>query len=238
MGPRPELGRPAARPYRLVVLGNRLPGIDILVPGELHAGDGPGLQQIDLPARNRPFDVLRQAAMAGRGKLPQFAQRAGLALVQRHHGASLGRHVLMHDADLGDGVAHDLHFLAADAFTPPRQRAHIEDDFVGFEDAGNQTLAQAPARIDDDLIGARVQRVGREHDPTDLGLDHQLDHHRDLRRGVFETRRLAIRHRARRPHRGPAAPDGLGNRVRALDVQVGVMQPGERGLRRVLGCAR
>ncbi len=111
----------------------------------------------------------------------------------------------------------------------------IEEVAVRHHGAGDHGLAGAPARLDDHAVPASGHRVRGEEHARGVRLRHVLDHDGEGQRLVVEAVDLPVPHRALRPQGGPAAAYRLHHRLRAGDVEEGVLLAGEAGVGQVLG---
>src|SRR6476469_920757 len=75
----------------------------------------------------------------------------------------------------------------------------------------------------------RVGRIGGEHHPGRLGVDHLLDHDGEAHRVRVDAFTGAVGHGTRCPQGGPALNHGRGHSLRPPDVAVGFLLPGEAG---------
>ena len=135
------------------------------------------------------------------------------------------------------GDRHDQ--LVVDLAVDDLERRLRHDELVGVDVTGHDRLAEAPARVEEELEGVRGDRVGGEQ------------HARRPRTGTSPARRRRGRRTRgrspacvgrRRPGRSTATPSSAGPRRRTAaapgDVEVGVLLAGERRARQVLGRRR
>ena len=106
---------------------------------------------------------------------------------------------------------------------------------VGRRQAGDNCLAQAGVGIDDCLVPRAGDRVGGKHHARRLRRHHALDHDGELHYLLVDPLALAIGDGAVRPERGPAAPHSVQQRLRADDVEEGILLAGERCFWQILG---
>jgi len=79
--------------------------------------------------------------------------------------------------------------------------------------------------------------MGGEEDTSGLGGDQALDHHSQAQSLEADVAPRPVADGARRPQRGPAAPDRIEHLVDAFDVEVGLLLTGKGRLGQVL-CRR
>ena len=115
------------------------------------------------------------------------------------------------------------------------QGCRLENSVVGAHQSCDHRLAQAPGRRDDDLAAVAGGGVGGEHDPCRIRINHDLDDHRQGDRLRIHAGPHPVGHGPLGPQRGPAFTDRIQQVPGANDIQVGVLLPGETGLRQVLG---
>ena len=126
-----------------------------------------------------------------------------------------------------------------------RSIARVDDVVVGIHLARDEPLPEAADGVDRHAPACPGDRVGREQDTSDVGVDHALDHDREAYGRVVDRVRRAVRDRAVVPERRPAAAHGFENGVFACDIENRVLLPGEarvgqvfRGRRRPDGDVR
>ena len=135
------------------------------------------------------------------------------------------------DAATRDPPDHDLAQPGPPlAYAPVR----AEDVVVGRDQPGHHGLAQPAAGVDHDLVPGTGDRVGREQHARERGRHHLLHDDRDAHPGRVEVAPCPVGDGPLRPQRSPAAAHRVEQRVRADDVEVGVLLPGERGAGQVL----
>ena len=179
----------------------------------------------------RPLDIHRH--LVKRLDLHGQPRQLGRGRVVQHgRAAHLLRHGLLVRAYLG---SHGHHLLVGRLALQHAAGRLGHGQRVGRHHAAHHRLAQAPCRADHDLIAAAGDRVGGEQDAGGLGRHEQLHDHRQrhaLRRNPLAR---AIADGACRPQRRPALDRRVQHRVRAADVEVGLLLPGEGSLRQVFG---
>jgi hypothetical protein len=99
--------------------------------------------------------------------------------------AALGR--LDDDPFVAEAAAQDV----------ARRGVHLE--MVRVHGAGHDSLAEARARVDEGLVPAPGDGVGREEDARDGRLDHPLDDHGELDALVVNPIVCPVGHRPVRP---------------------------------------
>ena len=138
------------------------------------------------------------------------------------------RHLLLESAAVGRRADRD-------ALAPGLALQHlagtVEAEVVGDDEAGDDRLAEAPARLDQAFVDASDRVLG-EHDPGDGGVEQRLDDDADARpREQADT--LAVgdgRVGVRRP---PDFADGAGDIGRRMDVEHREVLAGEARRRAV-----
>jgi hypothetical protein len=136
------------------------------------------------------------------------------------------------------GAGTDAQALVAQ---PPLQDAAgvgVDDEVVGVDGAGDDSLTQPWTRVDHSLPTAAGDRIGGEHDPGHLRCHHPLDHHGQPGAALVDGVARAVADRPVGPERRPATPHGVQYVIRADNVEVGVVLPGEAGEGKVLGGGR
>ncbi len=109
-----------------------------------------------------------------------------------------------------------------------------DDDRVRRHRAADDALAEPPARVDHDLAAVARDRVGAEDDRRDVRRDEALHEHREADPLGGQSLLATVLQGPIRVGRFPAALDGLDDRLRAGDIEEGVVLPGEGGRPAVL----
>ena len=207
-------------------------GSDGLVGGGVPGGgDGSGLDDVDLVVLDAPLHV--HGLLVVDLDLPSDLRDLLDAVV----GDLLGL-----DLVLGDVLLLDSAVLAADVLPglggdPLLDDLHlllVDDVGVGGDLSSDDRLSETVASLDDDLLGPAVGVHG-EHDPGELRVDHPLDDHGELDVAVGVALLLAVGDGPGGEERGPAFPDLVEEVLLVLDVEVGLLLPGEAGVGEVLG---
>jgi hypothetical protein len=182
-----------------------------------------GLGQPQLSsAVHRPLDVLRRTVMR-LDVPPQRREITDLSIAQaRLLGVRWPRELLSAAA----GQCADDHPLVAQ---PAFQNcaSGVDDEVVRVDCAGYHRLAQARASVDDSVPAVAGHRVGGEEHPSDLGVDHLLDDHREPHGGVVDAVGHPVTDRPIGPQLRPASACRVEHGVRADDVEVGVLLASE-----------
>ena len=152
---------PTARRTSSASAVGRLPHLELVAEVEVRARDLPGLQDGEAPAGPAPLDVLREAvvvldpladARTARGP----ARRAGPGPRGGRRGpATVGR-------TLARRIGRGHHELVVDLAVDDLERRLGDDELVGVHLAGHDRLAEAPARVQEELERVRRHRVGGE----------------------------------------------------------------------------
>ena len=148
------------------------PPVGLSIP-VLPRRDRATLEQDDLTSREGPLDVLArpQHGIAAAAEGVEPGERRG---VEAEGGHEVGGNGNLGDAPVLSGT--DRNVLASRrAIEGPA--AGIEPTAVGDHAAGHHTLAQAPGRLDEDLVGTGHGVAGQEHTRR-VGHDERLDQHR------------------------------------------------------------
>ena len=156
-------------------------------------------------------------------------------VVQDRGPPPLGRHQGLRRAR---GGADGLHGLVRDLTVGHGQLRTRQGQLVGVHQPADDGLAESPGRADQHRVAAPSARVGGEHDPGRLRVDELLDHHGQTHLGRVDVLPSPVRHRPGGPQGRPAPADGVQHRVRAADVQIGVLLARETGTDQVLGGRR
>ena len=193
-------------------------------------GDRSALDDLEAVVDQAPFDVLRAPEM--RFDPPaELLEPNGLRIRQCRLLLPLGLDRLFLGPARRRGF--DGKPLAVDRLGDDFAVSHLVQ--VRVDQAGDQGLAEAEARLDRDDLPVERDRIGREEDAGRMREDHLLhdDGHLDL--PVIEAVPHAVGHGPLGEQRGPAPADVLEDRGRPDDVQVRVLLAGEGGRRQVLG---
>ena len=110
----------------------------------------------------------------------------------------------------------------------------VDDVVVGRHLAADDRFAQAPARLHDHVVLARV-RVAGEQDPAHGRVDHLLDEDGEAYGAVVESLALTIDQDSWGEQRAPALADREQDLLDAGDVEVRLLEAGERRAFEVLG---
>src|SRR5208282_2532305 len=98
---------------------------------------------------------------------------------------------------------------------------------VGSDFSANDRLAESPTGLDDHVILPGVG-VSREEDPADTRVDHLLDEDGEPHRALVESLAVSVDENSRGEERPPALADRRDHLVRPGDVEVRVLEAGER----------
>ena len=123
---------------------------------------------------------------------------------------------------LGDPLLRDGHLGLVDL------------EGVGGDLAADNRLSEPVDALDDDVLRS-VVGVHGEHDPGVFGVDHLLDDDGQLDVLVRVALLLPVGYGAGVEEGGPAFPDLVEEVLLVLDVQIGVLLPGEGRIGEVLG---
>jgi len=136
--------------------------------------------------------------------------------------------MIRHGLLLCTGIdAHCHHLLVGGLALEHAAAGLFHGQRVGRNQATHHRLAKAPGCADGDLVTPASDGVGRKEDARGFGLRKQLHHH--CQRHVLRRDPLprAIGDRARVPQRRPALNRRMQHRVRAADVEEGLLLSGE-----------
>ena len=139
--------------------------------------DRAALQQVERSVRERPLDVARRAVdlLAPERELGQLGE---LLVVEAELLGAVGRDLLLDRAARRDASGSRSACGPGCARAPdPSRSTRIG---VGDHEAGDDRLAESPARLDHALVGAG-DRVLREHHPGDVGIEQRLHDDADAR---------------------------------------------------------
>ena len=215
-----------------------------LRPGLNH--EQPSRADLDAVAVLGPLDVHGPAVMVLDDAGP--ARQLEDVVVTEDVDAALlrgGGHVLHRLRSPGVGVVDHLDFLGARPLADDRPLAlfqgRLEDvELVRVDRALDHVLAQAPGAGEEDRVLEAGLGVDGEHDARagGVGTDHLLHHDGQVDVELAEPLVVAVADGPVGEQRGEAALAGVDERLRAADVQVGVLLAGERGVRQILGRGR
>jgi len=192
-------------------------GLAARLPG----GDGAALQEVERAVLERPFDVATRPVglLALQGELGQGRE---LRVVEADLVDLREGHLLLEGAPVRERANRDA--LASGLALQHLARA-VEAEVVRDDEAGDHRFAEAPARLDQALVGAG-DRVFGEHDASDAGVEERLHDDTDARASE-QADTLAIGD-GRVGVRGP--PDiahCAGNVGRRMDIEHGEVLAGE-----------
>ena len=175
-GAGPELVGKGMAPNRSIGLGELLPAVDVLIPGEFDAGDVARLQNVQLALGEGPFDVLRQSAIEVGHPQSERAEFDNILVSDREDVALRGRYLLFERPSGRAAIAHDPNLFGSEHLALDGQRLSVENELVGREDSGDHPLAEPPGGVDHNLVGPGRQRVAGEQHTRCLRLDHRLNY--------------------------------------------------------------
>jgi hypothetical protein len=201
--------------------------------GLRQGGDGAGLDDEEFPSGPGRLNILwaPEVPLDGRTNARKPPERRVRKLRNVRNGRSF------------DVLCATVRSRLDDHLTPPRlplgdapaPPSLLQDEVVGGDQAGDDRLAEPRAGVDNHLVPRPRYRVGGEQHAGDLSGHHALDHHGELHRLLVDLLAIAIGDGAIGPKRGPAAPNGVEERLLIRDVQEGVLLTGEGCLREVFG---
>ena len=179
----------------------RLPRLELVAEVEVRSGDLPGLQDGEASTGPAPLDVLGEPVVV-LDALPDGAQLPHRIVGQRLHGSAILGH-RDRGRTLARHIGHGHDELLVDLTVDDLERRLRHDQLVGVDVAGHDRLAQAPARVEEELEGVRRHRVGREQHACHVGREHLLDHDGQRHSLVGEPLGVAV---GDRPGRSRATP--------------------------------
>ena len=127
---------------------------------------------------------------------------------------------------VGPGDRDDA--LIRNAARDERHRWPVHDIRVRRHPTADDAVSEAPVRVDDDLPGASVNRIGAEDDRRNVGRNQLLNQNRQAHAVGVNPVLTAVFERSRRACRRATATDRSGDRLFTSDVQVRVVNAGER----------
>src|SRR5208282_375588 len=111
----------------------------------------------------------------------------------------------------------------------------VEYVMVGSDFSANDRLAESPTGLDNHVILPSVG-VSREEDPADARVDHLLDEDGEAHRALVESLAVSVDENSRGEERTPALAHRRDHLVRPGNVEVSVLQAGERRPLEVFRC--
>ena len=198
-------------------------------------GDGAGLQEPQFAVAIRPLHILR-------GTLQFFHFRRGFGEFPQHDVAqrwtfALGLGNLREPRALF-AIGDDLAVFGAHRRLFRGVCAAIDHIGVRRHLAADDGFAEPETGVDDHLAALAGGGIGGEEDAGDIGRHHQLHHHGHGHGVLIDAVLVPVGDGLRRPQRRPALAHGGHHRVRAGDVQVGFLLPGEGEIGQVFGGGR
>ena len=206
--------------------------------GDCAGGDGAGLDDVELAALVRPFDVLGAAVvvldlLADGGEVAAPADRSSFGWRCWSSGTSTQR--LFSWVASRRSLRTSWRRWALISEWTIVEVFLVYDEVVGGDGAGDDRLAEPVDGVDRDLGGVVAARVDHEHDAGALRLHHVLDDDGDTDFELAVATLGAVEDRAGFEEGGPALLDGAEDFRLALDVQVRALLAGEGGLGDVFG---
>ena len=107
-------------------------------------------------------------------------------------------------------------------------RGPVDHVVVGRNLPTHDRLAEAPTGLDDHVILPGVGVAG-EQNAADGRIDHLLDEDGEAHGALVEPLSMAVDEDSRREQRSPALAHGRHHLVGPRDVEIGVLESGERG---------
>jgi len=132
-------------------------------------------------------------------------------------------------------IGDDLGFLLCNELVDHVPGPLVIDIFVGRYRSGDHCFAQTPGSLDDRQRFSR-HRMGSEHHPCLLRVDHLLDNHSDVDTPVIKTLFCTVVNCPRSIQRSPTLLDSIKEVLLTFDIQVGLLLAGETCIGKVLCC--